>query len=369
MELPRTQPVTQVQQITYPYTFYYTNLCFDIFRLRYKADLLIYDQNEQQTTPTTSTPTTTTAATLSSKTPLQIIISDSWEYKFMSGDGTKVDLTKIVNWNRVLLINFTTKELKNYMHLIKHCVSNFIDERNIELVGWAAERSLELMSQHLVYRPNFLEKFYSPYNLYLNNMNFNNDNTIYTRDESILTYANGKLFDNKFFEIDVMKNALQNLYRHQHRLVYYSSTRKLDCILDTLLQEQYRLNVLFNINANAPDESNCTKNLLAGEADNFRRATTTTTTSTIDNLIKQKLMSTVYVPNVYIPNLNISLHRYIKWELYRMNRMKTTKNWVPFINTQNILTHKFKHFIGVQQQNYIPLSYNCLKTSFNFLIV
>lgn len=374
-------PPQQQQLPISSYTFYYTNLAFDLYKLRYKADLIIdaSDRRTYKCEPVDiDSPTTTSdggGCTLN-KQPIQVLISNTWEYKFMYRSETIAHLNSVTDWNRAILINFTTAELKDYMHLVKHVVGSFIDERNIELVGMASNRSLELVSADISYKKNYIEKFFCAYNLYLNEDTFNTDNTIFTREENIERYTNGRLFENKYFELDVMKNALQIVYRQQNRLIYYSSTRKLDRILDTLLQEQYRLNVLFNFITNSPPSNVAvTSNYPIEEGGDAVAAADGSSSSGSNRVLSnpntatRKIISRVHVPNVFIPNLNINKNKYIKWELYRINRLKSTRNWVPFINTQNLLTHKYKHFIGTYQQSYIPVSYNSLSSIYNFLIL
>lgn len=365
---------------TSKYTFYYTNLAFDLHKLRYKADLII-DASDRtykcEPIETDSTFLIAGGCTLN-KTPIQILISNSWEYKFMFRSETPAHLESITDWNRAILINFTTAELKDYMHLVKHVVGSFIDERNMELVGMASHRSLELVSADISYQRHFIEKFFCAYNLYLNEDTFNTDNTIYTREESIERYTNGKLFENKYFELDVMKNALQIVYRQQNRLIYYSSTRKLDRILDTLLQEQYRLNVLFNFIIESPSTVAASNYPIEGGGAGSSNTAVAGTVGPVGignrvlsnpQTAAKKIFSRIHVPNVFTPNLHINKNKYIKWELYRINRLKSTKNWVPFFNTQNILTHRYKHFIGTYQHSYIPLSYNSLSSIYDFLIL
>lgn len=333
MSLPHHNPVSK-------YTFYYTNLAFDYPKLQNAINTI----PEFNVNINTMSGTSSAAAASTSRTgnvPIKIFMSNQWQYKFMLvGSGAtedSSDLKKVTNWQNTLLLNFTTEELSDYMHLIVHIGSNYIDERNLNLISNAHSKSLKLLSSEFLYQNESISKYYSPYNLYLDSDTmFSNDNTIYTRDEEDIFYTNGELFNkNKEYEIDTIKCALQRVYSQKHRLVYYSSTRKLNSLFDTLLQEQYRLNFLFN---------------------------------SVDTMSSRTEAIIVHVPNIFTPHLNIKLKKYIQWELYRIERLKTTIKWVPFINTQNLITYKFKQFIGLNKHHF-SLNYTCLKTNFDFIIL
>lgn len=167
-------------------------------------------------------------------------ISDSWKYKSHLIYGVeKFDPESVKNWNKIVLFNFTYKELSNYLYKVRFVAANYIDDKNIGLIASAT-------SLNTVSLPKFqflpVSNITIPYNIVKRNGHFEFDEpeSTLTKDFDVVS-----VIESNSYKLAAVKSALIDSSKSQSRIMFIMNTFTLDCILYDIVLEDERAAWIF----------------------------------------------------------------------------------------------------------------------------